>query len=53
MPRSRLPAIALAVVLLVAAAGAYGIWYLFLKPGGPPAVALSSANPGSTAATQA
>jgi hypothetical protein len=54
MRRPRLLAIALAVVLLVGAAGgAYGIWYLFLKPGGPPAVALSSANPGSTAAATA
>jgi polyisoprenoid-binding protein YceI len=54
MPRSRLLAIALAVVLIGGAAGgAYGIWYLFLKPGGPPAVALSSANPGSTAAATA
>lgn len=36
-------AVALAVILLGGAAGGvYGIWYLFLKPGGPPAVALSS-----------
>jgi predicted methyltransferase len=54
MRRSRLLAIALAVVLLGGAAGgAYGIWYLFLKPGGPPAVALSSATPGSSAGATA
>jgi polyisoprenoid-binding protein YceI len=42
--RRRSSLIALAVVLAVAvvAAGGYGLWYLFLRPAGPPPVAAAS-----------
>jgi polyisoprenoid-binding protein YceI len=43
--------VALAVAVAVVAAGAGGLWYLFLRPAGPPPVSLASlppAAPGST-----
>ena len=45
IPRTRLAIALAAIVLAGAAGGAYGLWYVFLRPAGPPPVTVATAAP--------
>ena len=49
MSRSATIRLVLAVAILIAVAGAGGLWYLFFRDAGPAAVSLPSASPGGAA----